>query len=141
LWKSDGTLITTLTGHRYFVNDVAFSPNGRTIAFASNDNTVRLWKSDGTLITTLTGHSDGVNAVAYRPEYFVNDVEYSPDGSTIASASWGTVNLWKSDGTLIATLKGRSQVNAVAFSPDGTTITSASDDKTVRLWRPTHTNP
>ncbi|WRH67556.1 MAG: AAA-like domain-containing protein [Planktothrix sp. GU0601_MAG3] len=116
-----------LSGHSGWVSAVIFSPDGKIIASAGGDNTVKLWKPDGTPIKTLSGHSGWVSAVSF-----------SPDGKIIASASADkTVKLWKPDGTLIKTLSGHSGwVSAVSFSPDGKIIASAGADKTVKLWKP-----
>ncbi|HAG83030.1 MAG TPA: hypothetical protein DCL61_18175, partial [Cyanobacteria bacterium UBA12227] len=78
-------------------------PDGKTIATASEDSTVKLWRLDGTLIVTLkdqtlkdTAHESGIS-----------DVEFSPDGKTIATARWdSTVKLWDLKGKLLHTLKG-----------------------------------
>jgi Tol biopolymer transport system component len=105
------------------INAVSFSPNGKTIASALEDNTVKLWSVDGTPPKTLTGHSRAVNGVSF-----------SPDGKTIASASDdGTVKLWSVDGTLLESVNYSNAVYAVSFSPDGQTIASAGADKTVTL--------
>ncbi|WP_200819193.1 AAA-like domain-containing protein, partial [Tolypothrix sp. NIES-4075] len=55
----------TLEGHSLFVNSVAFSSDGKTIASGSDDNTIKIWDiSTGKLIRTLTGHSSTVSSVA-----------------------------------------------------------------------------
>jgi len=64
-------------------------------------------------------------------------VQFSPDGSKLASASSDSnVIVWDaSTGTPLHTLKGHSGwVNAVQFSPDGSKLASASKDSNVIVW-------
>ena len=115
----------TLDRHTAQVWGVSFSPDGKTIASASADKTVKLWNAEGKELKTLKGHTAEVNGVSF-----------SPDSKTIVSASWdNTVKLWNADGKELKTLKGHTAaVYGVSFSPDGKTIASASEDKTVKLW-------
>ncbi|OUL27508.1 WD40 repeat domain-containing protein, partial [Nostoc sp. 106C] len=104
---------------------VSFSPDGKTIASASDDNTIKLWSLDGKELKTFKGHSDSVSWASF-----------SPDGKTIASTGRDkTIKLWNLDGKELKTFKGHSDwVWGVSFSPDGQTIASASADKTIKLW-------
>ncbi|KAJ6024792.1 hypothetical protein N7540_005589 [Penicillium herquei] len=122
-----GSTLQTLEGHSNYVNSVAFSPDGLTLASGSRDNTIKLWDTaTGTQRQTLEGHSNWVHSVAF-----------SPDGLTLASGSRDkTIKLWDTaTGTQRQTLEGHSSwVNSVAFSPDGLTLASGSYDNTIKLW-------
>ncbi|MDX1977422.1 MAG: SpoIIE family protein phosphatase [Pseudanabaenaceae cyanobacterium bins.68] len=127
-----------LEGHGYWVNKVRFSKDGKYIASASSDRTIKVWQSNGLLLQTLQGHGNAVTSVAF-----------SPNGKLLVSCSRDNMlRLWRWDDQLgkfgdqpVQMLKGHDgPVLDVCFSPDGELIASASEDTTVKLWKLNGTN-
>ncbi|MFF8730070.1 hypothetical protein ACF073_26855 [Streptomyces sp. NPDC015171] len=128
-------LATSLSGHTGALYLTSFSPDGKTLATASYDRTVRLWNvSDPHRPTPLgkplTGHGSWVSSAVF-----------SPDGRVLADAGDdGTVRLWDVGDPAHAVPIGKpltghqGTIYLVAFSPDGKTLATAGEDRTVRLW-------
>ncbi|KAK4148501.1 vegetative incompatibility protein HET-E-1 [Chaetomidium leptoderma] len=119
--------IQTLEGHTGSVWSVAFSHDSKTIASASDDNTIKLWDAaTGDCTATLEGHTGSVQSVAF-----------SHDSKTVASTSYdNTIELWDAaTGDCTATLEGHTgSVQSVAFSHDSKTLASASEDNAWVTW-------
>ncbi len=127
-----GQSLAVLSGHEKEVLAIDFSPNGRLLATASRDNTIRIWEfASGRERNCLWKHRTGVNAVAF-----------SPDGKTLASgAAEGEVILWSVAGgqELMRLDDHRGVIFALAFSPDGKILAAGghgADGKSaeVTLW-------
>ena len=103
--------------------DLAFSPDGRTLASAG-------WGLGTFLLDVATGslqHNLDDESYAWR-------VAFSPDGRTLATGGRDTLELWDADtGTLRHKLWTGYDISVV-FSPDGRTLASGGESHAIQLW-------
>jgi WD40 repeat protein len=128
-------LARSLSGPIGAIYDTAFSPDGRTLATASEGHNVQLWN------LADPEHPVALGAPLVAGASWVSAARFSPDGRTLASSNGdGTVHLWNvADPAHPVVLGpplngGDSSISLLTFSPDGRTLATANDDKTVRLW-------
>ena len=103
---------------------MAWSPDGRWLASAGYDHTIKVSDADtGKQTITLQGHTARVNALAWNPE-----------STRLASTGedW-TIKIWDAaTGKVTLTLGDHAGgVYALAWSPDGCVLASAGDDRTI----------
>lgn len=118
----------TLQGHKDRVWVSKCSPDGKLLASASGDRTVRIWSLQSfQCIATLEG----------THQRTVRNLAWAPNGNLLACCSFdGTVSIWNiKDWECIANLEGHeNEVKAIAWNRDGDLLATCGRDKSVWIW-------
>lgn len=117
--------VAVWAGHGCSVFSLAFSPDGRTLASSSCDQTLRTWDLD----TGSQARVLGEPSVEFG-------TEFSPDGALLAAwSNVATIRVFDvATGSLLHTLGHGAHVWGAAISPDGKTLASGGEDGTITIW-------
>ncbi len=129
LWNAQtGNELRRFEGYLSGSAALALSPDGKTLAAASEDNSVRLWEVE-------TGKPLGPQDEHRGRLYYI---AFSADGKTFLSGSRdNSIRIWDVAGRKTVRVLGSTEDRPfrVAFSPNGKVLaTGRGDDETVFLW-------
>jgi WD40 repeat protein len=129
---TSGKNVRTFTGHTDIISSLGLSPDGTFLISVSPNDLARMWDlASGDQSQTF----DCSGAI---------DLAISPDGKNVAFGGVETIQIWDIvKGEKLKDLKGHKEgwVRTLAYSHDGLNLVSGGDDRSIKLWSNTSTDP
>ena len=160
LFDAAGRALGVLTGHTERVGHVAISADGKRIATASLDHTVRLWDPQTRKALAVLQRPAPPTWVDFSPDGqriavgeqqnalllwdvsaeqrgvpgSFTDFAFLPGGGYVAAGSAGVIGRWGQDGRLAASLREEGAVVDLAVSSSGALLADLRKDGVVSVW-------
>jgi WD40 repeat protein len=122
-WQQENdALWSDLQGHRNEILDIDFSKDGKMLASASADGSIRLWQ---------TGNDSIVRLPHQRPISTV----FSQAGNFLVSSGLQSLNFWRPDGTLLSTATvSDTNIRSISLNDRSNRLVSGDENGKVILW-------
>jgi RNA polymerase sigma factor (sigma-70 family) len=133
---ASGKQIAALGDPRWYATDLAYSPDGKTLAMATQEPAVQLWDlATGKLVRGIDAHNNQVD-LGEATKRFAMAVAFAPDGKSVASAGRERIVISEAatGKDLVAWAKAKAWVLGLAFTPDGRTLVGADENAKVYVW-------
>jgi len=120
IWEvSSGERKRTLNGHLGIIQRLAWSPDGSMIAaLGSLEKSARTWDTESGEPLHALPSSEGTN-----------DLDWSPDGTAVATSTGKGVKVWDAaSGQLLYVLDSAGATRSVRWSPDGLALLASGAD-------------
>ncbi|KAK2144717.1 hypothetical protein LSH36_736g01022 [Paralvinella palmiformis] len=127
VWDLAGAQIHSVQGHSDTITGIVYSPDNKTLATTSKDQTTKFWNMTKDSLTPIATVTMGLQGLA---------CDYSPDGQVLAVTCYGGLVTIDTNSHIIRTKStGFSSYNfGACYSPSGQEVASGGDNSSVTLW-------